>query len=125
MAVKEGAGIGLVVDDAGFEVLAGDERIGPRRLVNPGDVGLLMGLAFMASSARGQRELDFEAEEAAILAAVGESRVDLMVDDTGDPEQLGHRLAGMGGMPMVHLSCHGANSWPAGPGGARVPVLLM
>ena len=42
----------------------------------------------MASSPRGQHELDFEAEEAAILAAVGETNVDLVVDDTGDPEQL-------------------------------------
>lgn len=32
----------------------------------------------------GQHELDFEAEEAAILAAVGESRIDLVVVDTGD-----------------------------------------
>jgi hypothetical protein len=31
----------------------------------------------MASSPRGQHELDFEAEEAAILSAVGESRIDL------------------------------------------------
>ena len=56
-----------------------------------------LGLAFMASSPRGQHELDFEAEEAAILAAVGESRIDLVVDDTGDPEQLAHRLADLGG----------------------------
>jgi hypothetical protein len=80
-----------------------------------------LGLAFMASAPRGQHELDFEAEEAAILAAVGESRIDLLVDDTGDPEQLAHRLADLGGMPVVHLSCHGLNNWrerPGGPGGA-------
>jgi tetratricopeptide (TPR) repeat protein len=79
----------------------------------------------MASSPRGQQELDFEAEEAAILAAVGESNIDLMVDDTGDPEQLAQRLATVGGMPVVHLSCHGVNNWPARPGGPGVPVLLM
>jgi CHAT domain-containing protein len=79
----------------------------------------------MASAPRDQPELDFEAEEAAILTAVGESRIDLMVDDTGDPEQLGHRLADLGGMPVLHLSCHGANNYPAGPGGAWVPVLMM
>ena len=79
----------------------------------------------MASSPRGQHELDFEAEEAAILSAVGESRIDLVVDDTGDPEQLAHRLAGLGGMPVVHLSCHGVNNWPDRPGGPGVPVLMM
>lgn len=52
------------------------------------------GLAFMASAPRGQHELDFEAEEAAILSAVGQTRIDLMVEDTGDPEHLGRRLAG-------------------------------
>ncbi len=56
-----------------------------------------LGRAFMASSPRGQHELDLEAEEATILATVGESNVDLMVDDTGDPEQLACRLAGLGG----------------------------
>jgi hypothetical protein len=87
--------------------------------------GLRLGVAFMASSPRGQYELDFEAEEAAILNAVGDSRVDLVVEDTGDPEQLAHRLADVGGMPVVHLSCHGLNSWSPRPDVARVPVLLM
>ena len=36
---------GLVVDDAGFEVLAGDERIGSRRPIAPADVEFLTGLA--------------------------------------------------------------------------------
>ena len=36
---------GLVVDGAGFEVLAGDERIGSRRSIGPADVELLTGLA--------------------------------------------------------------------------------
>ena len=79
----------------------------------------------MASSPRGQHELDFEAEEAAILAAVGETNLDLVVDDTGDPEQLARRLAGLGGMPAVHLSCHGVNNWPVRPGEPGVPVLMM
>jgi tetratricopeptide (TPR) repeat protein len=87
--------------------------------------GLRLGLAFMASSPRGQHELDFEAEEAAILNAVGDGRVDLVVEDTGDPEQLGSKLAEAGGLPVVHLSCHGLNNWPDGRGAAGVPVLLM
>ena len=36
---------GLVVDGTGFEVLVGDERIGPRRVVEPADVELLEVLA--------------------------------------------------------------------------------
>ena len=227
--------VGLVVDGTGFEVLAGDERIGPRRVIGPGDAALLtglagryvravqaraedsvfvglgrelyawldgnrgqltallekaarplvfevqgpsspsegawavlrapfelvarpdgglladdalarfcvvrrlgppagarlgldefrLGLAFMASAPRGQHELDFEAEEAAILKAVGESRIDLLVEDTGDPEQLAHRLAEVGGMPVVHLSCHGLNNWRPRPGAPGVPILMM
>ena len=84
-----------------------------------------LGLAFMASSPSGQHELDFEAEEAAILNAVGDRYVDLVVDDTGDPQQLAHRLAALGGMPVIHLSCHGLNTWPARPGAQGVPVLMM
>ena len=84
-----------------------------------------LGVAFMASSPRGQHELDYEAEEAAILHAVGDSGVDLLVDDTGDPEQLGQRLAEVGGMPAVHVSCHGLNNWRIRPGGPGVPVLMM
>jgi tetratricopeptide (TPR) repeat protein len=84
-----------------------------------------LGLAFMASAPRGQHELDYEAEEAAILGAVGENRVDLVVDDTGDPEQLAHRLADLGGMPAVHLSCHGVNNYRVQADQPGVPVLMM
>ena len=93
----------------------------------PGPGPFRLGLAFMASAPRGQHELDFEAEEAAILSAVGESRIDLVVDDTGDPEQLAHRLADLGDMPIpvVHLSCHGVNNWSDRPGAPGVPVLMM
>jgi hypothetical protein len=99
-------------------------RLGPQG-DRPGLGGFRLGLAFMASSPRGQHELDFEAEEAAILRAVGETRLDLLVEDTGDPEQLAHRLAGTGGMPVVHLSCHGLNNWQTRPGDPGVPVLMM
>ena len=99
-------------------------RLGPAR-TRPELDGFRLGLAFMASSPRGQHELDFEAEEAAILRAVGETRLDLLVEDTGDPEQLAQRLAGAGGMPVVHLSCHGLNNWRTRPGEPGVPVLMM
>ena len=100
-------------------------RLGPPAPQRPGLDEFRLGLAFMASAPRGQHELDFEAEEAAILAAVGETRIDLVVEDTGDPEQLARRLAGLGGMPVVHLSCHGVNNWPVRPGAPGVPVLMM
>jgi CHAT domain len=84
-----------------------------------------LGLAFMASSPRGVHDLDYEAEEAAILTAVGETNIDLVVDDTGDPQQLARRLAALHGMPAVHLSCHGLNNWHDPKGGDPKPVLLM
>ncbi|WP_308285651.1 tetratricopeptide repeat protein [Actinoplanes hulinensis] len=87
--------------------------------------GFRLGLAFMASSPRRQHELDFEAEEAAILEAVGDARIDLVVEDTGDPNRLGQRLADLGGMPVVHLSCHGVNRYPVRPGQPGEPVLMM
>ena len=114
---------GLLAEDALARFCVA-RRLGPPQ-PRPELDGFRLGLAFMASAPRGQRELDFEAEEAAILAAVGETNVDLVVEDTGDPEQLARRLAAAGGMPAVHLSCHGVNSWAARPGGPGVPVLLM
>ena len=99
-------------------------RLGPA-VARPEPDSFRLGLAFMASSPRGQHELDFEAEEAAILTAVGEAHVDLLVEDTGDPGQLASRLAAAGGMPVVHLSCHGVNNYPVRPGSPGVPVLMM
>jgi tetratricopeptide (TPR) repeat protein len=99
-------------------------RLGPPTPPPPHDQYRL-GLAFMASSPRGQHELDYEAEESAILKAVGEHRIDLIVDDTGDPEQLAHRLANLGGVPAVHVSCHGLNNWRLKPDAPGVPVLMM
>ncbi len=84
----------------------------------PGLDGFRLGLAFMASSPQGQHELAFEAEEAAILRAVGDSRVDLVVDDTGDPEQ---QLVGtMSVRPRKHRPAQGRTvvAAEAGPCGA-------
>ncbi|MBO3737628.1 tetratricopeptide repeat protein [Actinoplanes sp. NEAU-H7] len=100
-----------------------------RRLGAPEDAPPLddfrLGLMFMASAPRGQHELDFEAEESAILTAVGDTRVDLVVEDTGDPDQLGQRWADLGGLPVLHLSCHGVNNWRTAPDQPGVPVLMM
>ncbi len=119
----------LARPDGGF--LAGDglSRFAVTRRLGqagspPGLDDLRLGVAFMASSPRGQRELDFEAEEAAILRAAG-SRVDLVVEDSGDPSQLGRRLGDLGGLPVLHLSCHGTSSWRPAPGAPGVPALMM
>ncbi|TCC00512.1 tetratricopeptide repeat protein [Micromonospora zingiberis] len=116
-------GGGFLVEDelARFSVVRRLGTPGPRPALD----GFRLGLAFMAASPRGQHELDFEAEEAAILRAVGDTRLDLMVEDTGDPEQLAHRLADLGGFPVLHLSCHGLNNYPVQPGRPGVPVLLL
>ncbi|MEV5525927.1 CHAT domain-containing protein [Streptomyces prunicolor] len=100
-----------------------------RRLGRPSTAqeldGYRLGVAFMASAPRGQHELDFEAEEMAILNAVGETSLDLVVEDSGNPEHLGRRLSELGGMPVVHLSCHGLHNWRPGPDEPATPVLLM
>jgi len=59
------------------------------------------------------------------LRAVGETSLDLVVEDSGSPEHLGRRLSQLGGMPVVHLSCHGLHNWRSGPGEPGEPVLLM
>ncbi|WP_416959602.1 CHAT domain-containing protein [Streptomyces sp. Agncl-13] len=100
-----------------------------RRLGQPSPAQALdeyrLGVAFMASAPRGQHELDFEAEEMAILNAVGETSLDLVVEDSGNPEHLGLRLSELGGMPVVHLSCHGLHNWRPEPDAPATPVLLM
>ncbi|WAL98465.1 CHAT domain-containing protein [Streptomyces sp. Je 1-369] len=124
---------------APYELLAGPEggflaeapklfavarRLGHPSPAQPLD-GYRLGVAFMASAPRGQHELDYEAEEMAILAAAGGTNLDLVVEDSGNPEHLGLRLSELGGMPVVHLSCHGLHNWRPGPAGPATPVLLM
>ncbi|MEV7287092.1 CHAT domain-containing protein [Streptomyces sp. NPDC093252] len=109
---------------AGSELFAVVRRLGRPRS-GPEMDGFRLGVAFMASAPRGGHELDFEAEETAVLNAVGGTSLDLVVEDSGDPVQLGLRLAELGGMPVVHLSCHGLHNWRPGPDGPATPVLLM
>ncbi|MFF7394553.1 CHAT domain-containing protein, partial [Streptomyces scabiei] len=119
----------LAVPEGGFLAQAPKLFAVARRLGHPGHAqaldGYRLGVAFMASAPRGQHELDFEAEEMAILSAVGETSLDLVVEDSGNPEHLGLRLSELGGMPVVHLSCHGLHNWRSGPDGPATPVLLM
>ncbi|MEU5294058.1 CHAT domain-containing protein [Streptomyces umbrinus] len=119
----------LAVPEGGFVAEAPKLFAVARRLGHPSPAqaldGYRLGVAFMASAPRGQHELDFEAEEMAILNAVGETSLDLVVEDSGNPEHLGLRLSELGGMPVVHLSCHGLHNWRPGPDGLATPVLLM
>ena len=67
---------------------------------------------FMAAAPRGVAVLDFEAEENAILDATGTLGLDLVVEESGNPDRLAERLAEVGTMQVLHLSCHG-RSQPA------------
>ncbi|MEV0537661.1 CHAT domain-containing protein [Kitasatospora sp. NPDC050463] len=119
----------LAAPEGGFLVEEPEQFAVVRRLGRPGPADALddrrLGVAFMASSPRGQHELDYEAEELAVLGAVGETGLDLVVEDSGNPERLGARLAELGGMPVVHLSCHGLHNWRESPGDRPTPVLLL
>lgn len=86
-----------------------------------------LGLAFMASAPRGQQALDYEAEESAILRAVGEGDIDLLVEESGDPEELGRHLKDLVAMSALHLSCHGTSAWrpKEDPDAPPRPVLMM
>ena len=99
-------------------------RIGPQGTPDAPDDHRL-GLAFMTASPDGADELDYEAEEAAILQAVGSTELDLLVDESGEARALAHHLESAGRPPVLHLSCHGHDAWP-GPGGQPPrPVLLL
>ncbi|MFC8348637.1 CHAT domain-containing protein [Streptomyces sp. NPDC057280] len=119
----------LATPEGGFLAAAPELFAVARRLGAPGPAQspdrYRLGVAFMASAPRGQHDLDFEAEEMAILNAVGETSLDLVVEDSGNPEHLGLRLSELGGMPVVHLSCHGLHNWRPGPDRPATPVLLM
>lgn len=85
-----------------------------------------LGLTFMAASPRGARELDYEAEETAIMRAVGSAELDLLVEESGNPRELGERLAELPAMQALHLSCHGHNAWPpSAPADERRPILIL
>ncbi|MGY0460088.1 tetratricopeptide repeat protein [Kitasatospora sp. cg17-2] len=119
----------LAAPGGGFLVEEPEQFAVVRRLGRPGPADPLddrrLGVAFMASAPQGQHELDYEAEELAVLGAVGETGLDLVVEDSGNPERLGMRLSELGGMPVVHLSCHGLHNWRERPGDRPTPVLLL
>ena len=66
-----------------------------------------LAVVFMAASPRGQKELDFEAEEAAIIRATRRLPLSLFVEESGCQSYLKDKLALEGPFEAVHLSCHG------------------
>ncbi len=122
----------LLADSQSF--LAGDVGLGfspVRRLGRRGDALALsdyrLGLAFMAASPQGIVDLDYEAEEAAIIEVIEAGKLDLLVEESGNPQELGERLAEYPPMQVVHLSCHGLNAWraPESPDDDSRPVLFL
>jgi hypothetical protein len=119
----------LLADETDFLSRDALLRFAPlRRLGEPAEPAPLddyrLGVAFMAASPRGTTELDYEAEENAILTASGRVGMDLRIEDSGNPEKLGQFLNSLDQTPPVlHLSCHGHNAWPSGDGAVPQPVL--
>ncbi len=116
----------------GHDFLARDTILGfspLRRLGDPVEPAksseYRLGLTFMAGAPRGPGELDYEREENAILEAAGLSGIDLVVEDSGNPGILGDRLADLEAMSVLHLSCHGDNTYRPRAGESPRPVLLL
>jgi ATP/maltotriose-dependent transcriptional regulator MalT len=90
-----------------------------------------LSLMFMAAAPEGQSELDYEAEEAAILEATNakDGRPPLahvQVEESGALELLAERIRLDGPFDAVHVSCHG-DILPAKDRGPALPhpVLLL
>jgi len=78
-----------------------------------------LAVAFMAAAPRGRKELDFEAEEAAIIRATRHLPLSLFVEESGCHSYLRDKLALEGPFDAVHISCHG-NIIPS-----QGPVLIL
>ncbi len=72
-------------------------------------------LMFMSAAPVGADELDFEAEEGAILQATQSLPLHLVVEESGSAQPLAERLALDGPFEAVHLSCHGGIDPKRGP----------
>jgi hypothetical protein len=84
----------LLANEQGY--LAGDVALGfspVRRLGRheppPAPDDHRLGVVFMAAAPRGLPDLEHEAEETAIMTAVGTSELDLLVEESGNPHELG------------------------------------
>lgn len=107
----------ILADDTGFLATDRMNLFLPLRRVgaegtsaapNHSDLSML----FMAAAPEGQHELDYEAEEAAILDATrnrsnGRPLVHLTVEESGELSVLADRHRDDGPFDILHLSCHG------------------
>ena len=89
-------------------------RIGPRTSPSAPTYRDLA-VMFMAAAPEGVQELDFEAEEIAILTATERLPMQLWVEESGCAEFLKDRLSLEGPFEAVHLSCHGDIDRQIGP----------
>ena len=103
----------LAGDDLQLFVVA--RQIGPSGEPWPPVNGDLQ-LMFLAAAVKGQSELAFEDEEAAILEATGGRRTHLVVEETGALDPLTERLTSdEAPFEALHLSCHGTIAPEKGP----------
>ncbi|MBL3552683.1 tetratricopeptide repeat protein [Rhodovulum sulfidophilum] len=122
----------ILHDKTAFLALDRMKNFLPLRRVVPEGPGAAPGhrdlsMLFMAAAPEGQHELDYEAEEAAILEATrdrntGRPLVHLAVEESGELEVLGDRHKTAGPFEILHLSCHGDIGKV---GGETRPVLLL
>ncbi|MFI5021401.1 MAG: tetratricopeptide repeat protein [Alphaproteobacteria bacterium] len=104
----------LAADSAGH--LAADaavmwaplRRVGPRSEPMPPNAKHRLGVMFMAAAPIGAIALDFDAEEAAVLRATERVGLDLVVEDSGNLDELCIAWKDEGSLDALHLSCHGA-----------------
>jgi tetratricopeptide (TPR) repeat protein len=65
-----------------------------------------LSMIFMAAAPQGHDNLDFEAEEAAILSATREIEIDMVVEESGTLDRLS-TLVAREKPHVLHLTCHG------------------
>lgn len=75
---------------------------------------------FMAAAPRGPAALYYEEEESAILDATGTLGMDLIVEESGNPDLLDECVAGRMPVDVLHISCHGTHAKKGGK-----PILLL
>jgi tetratricopeptide (TPR) repeat protein len=102
----------LAADKTGFLAAAAGtmwtplRRIGPTREPPKPDGEFRLSALFMAAAPRGPDELDFDAEESAILKATAKAGLDLHVEDSGTLAELVPHWARLS-PEVLHVSCHG------------------
>jgi hypothetical protein len=79
----------------------------PGTLQEPSQYRLSM--VFMAAAPRSSVSLNYEAEENAILQAVGQTGIDMSIEESGNLELLSERLFHEKPVDVLHVSCHGNN----------------